>query len=61
VRRIADIKIKYIGFTIGEQFVVGYGLDYKQKYRNLESIYELKIDMVKKDIEAIQSNLSNKK
>jgi len=61
VRRIADIKIKYIGFTIDEQFVVGYGLDYKQKYRNLESIYELKIDTVKKDIEAIQSNLSNKK
>jgi len=59
VRRIADIKIKYTGFTIGEEFVVGYGLDYKQKYRNLESIYELKIDTVKKDIEAIQSSLNN--
>ncbi|MBM3706721.1 MAG: hypoxanthine phosphoribosyltransferase [Actinobacteria bacterium] len=59
VRRIADIKIKYTGFTIGEEFVVGYGLDYKQKYRNLESIYELKIDTVKKDIETIQSSSSN--
>ncbi len=55
VRRIADIKIRYVGFTIGEEFVVGYGLDYKQKYRNLESIYELKLEMVKKDIEIIQS------
>jgi hypoxanthine phosphoribosyltransferase len=54
VRRIANIKIKYIGFAIGEEYVVGYGLDYKQKYRNLESIYELKLDMVKKDIETIQ-------
>lgn len=59
IRRIADIKIKYIGFTIGEEFVVGYGLDYKQKYRNLESIYELKLDMVKKDIETIQNNISD--
>ena len=55
VRRIANINIKYIGFSIGEEFVVGYGLDYKQKYRNLDSIYELKLDMVKKDIEHLQT------
>ena len=55
VRRIANINIKYIGFSIGEEFVVGYGLDYKQKYRNLDSIYELKLDMVKKDIEHLQN------
>lgn len=54
VRRIANINIKYIGFSIGEEYVVGYGLDYKQKYRNLDSIYELKLDMVKKDIEHLQ-------
>ena len=42
---IADVDIKYIGFDIGEKYMVGYGLDYKQKFRNLESIYELNIDM----------------
>jgi hypoxanthine phosphoribosyltransferase len=51
IRRIAEIKIKYTGFTIGEEFVVGYGLDYKQKFRNLDAIYELNRDMVKRDIE----------
>ena len=55
VRRIANINIKYIGFSIGEEYVVGYGLDYKQKYRNLASIYELKSDMIKKDIEHLQN------
>jgi hypoxanthine phosphoribosyltransferase len=55
VRRIANISIKYIGFSIGEEYLVGYGLDYKQKYRNLDSIYELKLDMVKKDIEHLQN------
>lgn len=55
VRRITNINIKYIGFSIGEEYLVGYGLDYKQKYRNLDSIYELKLDMVKKDIEHLQN------
>ena len=59
-RRISDIKIKYIGFSIGERYIVGYGLDYKQKFRNLESIYELNIDTVKKDIESIKSKASSK-
>lgn len=36
-----DIKIDYIGFEIPNQFVIGYGLDYAQKYRNLTSIYAL--------------------
>jgi hypoxanthine phosphoribosyltransferase len=34
-------KIKYVGFKIPNKFVVGYGLDYAQKYRNLKSIYIL--------------------
>jgi len=55
IRRIADINIKYIGFKIGEKYIVGYGLDYKQKFRNLQSIYELKLDTVKKDIEFLKS------
>ena len=36
-----DFPIDYIGFEIKQGFVVGYGLDYNQKYRNLDSLYVL--------------------
>jgi hypoxanthine phosphoribosyltransferase len=34
-RRVVDVDVRYIGFRIPDQYVVGYGLDYQQKYRNL--------------------------
>lgn len=37
-----NFKVKYSGFTIKNEFVVGYGLDFAQSYRNLKSIYVLK-------------------
>ena len=37
-RRLVDVKVDYIGFTIEDRFVVGYGLDYAEKYRNLAYI-----------------------
>ena len=37
-RRIIDIDLKYVGFEIPDKFVVGYGLDYRQRYRNLSYI-----------------------
>ena len=37
-----DFKIDYIGFKIPNKFVIGYGLDYAQKYRNLKGIFVLK-------------------
>ena len=36
-----NVKIDYIGFDIPSKFVIGYGLDYAQKYRNLRSVYVL--------------------
>lgn len=37
-RREVDVDVKYIGFEVPDEFVVGYGLDYAQKYRNLPYI-----------------------
>ena len=41
-RRLAEIDIDYIGFTIPDRFVIGYGLDYDERYRNLPYIGVLK-------------------
>ncbi|MCR4691665.1 MAG: hypoxanthine phosphoribosyltransferase [Lachnospiraceae bacterium] len=40
-RRVVEVKTDYIGFTIPDKFVVGFGLDYAQKYRNLPFIGEI--------------------
>ncbi len=37
-RRLVEIPVDYVGFTIDDRFVVGYGLDYNEKYRNLRDI-----------------------
>jgi hypoxanthine phosphoribosyltransferase len=37
-RRKIDVPVEYIGFTIEDHFVVGYGLDYAEQYRNLPHI-----------------------
>jgi hypoxanthine phosphoribosyltransferase len=38
VQRVEQ-DLKYVGFTIGEEFVVGYGLDVNERYRNLDGVY----------------------
>ena len=43
-RRERDVKVDYSGFEIPDEFVVGYGLDYAQKYRNLPYIGVVKFD-----------------
>ena len=37
-RRVSPVKVDYTGFEIPDEFVVGYGLDYAQRYRNLPYI-----------------------
>ena len=41
-RRKVNVELKYKGFDIPDEFIVGYGLDYAEKYRNLDQIYILK-------------------
>ncbi len=44
-RRKTDVQAKYKGFNIPDEFVVGYGLDYAEKYRNVSEVYVLKRSM----------------
>ena len=43
-RRVIDVDVNYTGFRIPDEFVVGYGLDYDQKYRNLPYIGVVEFD-----------------
>lgn len=43
-RRVVDVDVDYTGFSIPDEFVVGYGLDYAQKYRNLPFIGVVELD-----------------
>ena len=43
-RRKREVDIAYRGFEIPDEFVVGYGLDYRQQYRNLPYIGALELD-----------------
>ncbi|MFQ5859077.1 MAG: hypoxanthine phosphoribosyltransferase, partial [Anaerolineae bacterium] len=43
--RLIDIDVAYTGFEIGDEFVVGYGLDYGQRYRNLPYVGILKAEI----------------
>jgi hypoxanthine phosphoribosyltransferase len=41
-RRIIDLDLAYVGFDVPEQYMVGYGLDFQEEYRNLSYIIEFK-------------------
>ena len=43
-RRLVQVAVDYIGFSIDDHFVVGYGLDYNEKYRNLRDIVVYGVD-----------------
>jgi hypoxanthine phosphoribosyltransferase len=50
-RRIADVQADYVGFEIPNEFVVGYGLDYAERYRNLGDVCQLRIAIAGKKAE----------
>jgi hypoxanthine phosphoribosyltransferase len=45
-RRVQPVKADYVGFTIPDEFVVGYGMDYAERYRNLPDICVLPPEML---------------
>lgn len=47
-RRTSDLDVKYIGFEVPDGFIVGYGIDYAEKYRNLPFIGILKAEVYEK-------------
>lgn len=47
-RRKADLEVKYMGFEVPDEFIVGYGIDYAEKYRNLPFIGALKREIYEK-------------
>ena len=44
--RVTEVRADYVGFEIGDEFVVGYGLDYQGRYRNLPFVGVLREDVV---------------
>ena len=47
-RRVAEVEVAYKGFSIPDEFVIGYGLDYAEKYRNLPYVGILKREVYEK-------------
>lgn len=47
-RRAVELEVKYIGFEVPDEFIVGYGIDYAEKYRNLPFIGVLKREVYEK-------------
>lgn len=47
-RRVRDIPVTYVGFEVPDEFIIGYGIDYAEKYRNLPYVASLKDEVYKK-------------
>jgi hypoxanthine phosphoribosyltransferase len=48
-RRLIDLPLKYVGFELPDRFVVGYGLDYRERYRNLPYVGSLNFSNLNKN------------
>ena len=51
-RRVTSVRADYVGFTIPNEFVVGFGLDYSERYRNMPSVDVLSFTSSKKKVPA---------
>lgn len=53
-RRMTDVPIEYRGFEVGDEFLIGYGLDWQGRYRNLKSLWAaLDLDELKRNPHAL--------
>jgi len=52
VRRIVPTPVAFVGFEIDDHFVLGYGLDYAERYRNLDRVIAADLDMLQADPDA---------
>ncbi len=48
-RRKVEVPVDYVGFVIPDEFVIGYGIDYAERYRNLPYVASLKEEVYRKD------------
>ncbi|HZQ28089.1 MAG TPA: hypoxanthine phosphoribosyltransferase [Acidimicrobiales bacterium] len=51
-RRIVPTPVRFVGFEVGDEFVLGYGLDFAQRYRNLNCIVAGDLDALREDPDA---------
>jgi hypoxanthine phosphoribosyltransferase len=56
-RRIIPTPIRYRGFEIGDEFVLGYGLDFSQRYRNLDRVVLADVEVLQDDPDAYVGSL----
>jgi hypoxanthine phosphoribosyltransferase len=57
VRRIVPTPVRFTGFDIGDEFVLGYGLDYAGRYRNLDRIVTADLEVLQHDPDAYVADL----
>ncbi len=57
VRRIVPTPVRFRGFEIGDDFVLGYGLDYAERYRNLDRIIAADLGLLRNDPDAYVPDL----
>jgi hypoxanthine phosphoribosyltransferase len=55
--RLIDLPLKYVGFDLPDRFVVGYGLDYRERYRNLPYVALLKAQTITPSLRTSNSNI----
>ena len=57
VRRLVPVDLRFVGFEIGDEFVVGYGMDLDERYRNLNRIIAADLNALRSDPDALMPAL----